>query len=335
MFINLPENFYMKVQYDKNLLIYRKEINIGISLPVGGGEIRWPEDGRLLEDYAKKQNAILTYCETSSSTSQQSTEIDALLLKNIDVLIIAPVNSEEASTIVEKVKKAGVKVVAYDRMILNSDVDFFVTYSSLSIGELQGRYLTTRAPRGNYIFLSGGNDDANSILLKEGAMVYIRPLQAIGNIKIVTDASINAYNTEVTYNVVKNSLLENNNIVAILAPNDAMAGASIKALEEEGLAGKVLVTGHDAELDTVKRILNGTQAMTVFTDFRKEAQTAIDIAINLASNKILNIYPTVYNGEKNVPSILLTPVTVDRNNVNEVLINSGYIKFSDIYTLHN
>lgn len=335
MFINLPENFYMKVQYDKNLLIDRKEINIGISLPVGGGEIRWPEDGRLLEDYARKQNAILTYCETSSSTSQQSTEIDELLLKNIDVLIIAPVNSEEASTIVEKVKKSGVKVVAYDRMILNSDVDFFVTYSSLSIGELQGRYLTTRAPRGNYIFLSGGNDDANSILLKEGAMVYIRPLQAIGNIKIVTDASINAYNTEVTYNVVKNSLLENNNIVAILAPNDAMAGASIKALEEEGLAGKVLVTGHDAELDTVKRILNGTQAMTVFTDFRKEAQTAIDIAINLASNKILNIYPTVYNGEKNVPSILLTPVTVDKNNVNEVLINSGYIKFSDIYTLHN
>lgn len=335
MYLSLPKNFHVNIQYDKNLLISRKEIIIGISLPVGGGESRWPEDGKLLEDYAKKQNAVLTYSENASSTSQQSVEVDDLLSKNIDVLIIAPVNSEEASTIVEKVKKTGVKVVAYDRMILNSDVDFFVTYSSLSIGELQGRYLTTRAPSGNYIFLSGGEDDANSILLKEGAMVYIRPLQAIGNIKIVTDASINSYNTEITYNVVKNSLLENKNIVAILAPNDAMAGASIKALEEEGLARKVLVTGHDAELDTVKRILNGTQAMTVFTDFRKEAQTAIDIAINLASNKILNIYPTVYNGEKNVPSILLTPVTVDKNNVNEILINSGYIKFSDIYTLHN
>ena len=335
MYLSLPKNFHVNIQYDKNLLISRKEIIIGISLPVGGGESRWPEDGKLLEDYAKKQNAVLTYSENASSTSQQSVEVDDLLKKNIDVLIIAPVNSEEASTIVEKVKKTGVKVVAYDRMILNSDVDFFVTYSSLSIGELQGRYLTTRAPSGNYIFLSGGEDDANSILLKEGAMVYIRPLQAIGNIKIVTDASINSYNTEITYNVVKNSLLENKNIVAILAPNDAMAGASIKALEEEGLARKVLVTGHDAELDTVKRILNGTQAMTVFTDFRKEAQTAIDIAINLASNKILNIYPTVYNGEKNVPSILLTPVTVDKNNVNEILINSGYIKFSDIYTLHN
>lgn len=335
MYLSLPKNFHVNIQYDKNLLISRKEIIIGISLPVGGGESRWPEDGKLLEDYAKKQNAVLTYSENASSTSQQSVEVDDLLSKNIDVLIIAPVNSEEASTIVEKVKKTGVKVVAYDRMILNSDVDFFVTYSSLSIGELQGRYLTTRAPSGNYIFLSGGEDDANSILLKEGAMVYIRPLQAIGNIKIVTDASINSYNTEITYNVVKNSLLENKNIVAILAPNDAMAGASIKALEEEGLARKVLVTGHDAELDTVKRILNGTQAMTVFTDFRKEAQTAIDMAINLASNKILNIYPTVYNGEKNVPSILLTPVTVDKNNVNEILINSGYIKFSDIYTLHN
>lgn len=336
MFINLPENFYMKVQYDKNLLIDRKETIIGISLPLGGGEKRWPMDSTFLKDYARRKNAVLKFSERASTNSEQLTQVEDLIKQNIDVLILAPINSKEASIIVDKAKESNIKVVNYDRLIPNSDVDFFVSFNGLNMGELQGRYLTQRAPIGNYIILSGDPDDTNSKLYKEGAMLYIKPLNSIGKIKIVTEESVKDWNPNVAYDIVKKSLIENdNNIDAILAPNDVLAGGSIKALEEQGIAGKVLVTGIDAEPAAIRRILEGTQSMTIFTDFRKEAEVAIDAAINLVENKPLNAFSETNNGKKIVPSLLLTPVIVDRNNIQEVLLNTGYITLHDIYSLQN
>lgn len=336
MFISLPESFDVQVKHDEDLISNRKEIIIGISLPVGGGEERWPSDSEYLRDYARKRNAVLKFSEMTISTSDQLAEVEKLLEQGIDALILAPVNSDEASIIVDKVKKYNIPVIAYDRFIFNADIDFFVAFNSLNIGELQGRYLTQRAPSGNYIILAGDLTDSNSILYKDGAMIYIKPLEAVGRIKIVTDVFIKDWNPDTAYDIVKKSLAaNNNNIIAILSPNDAFAGASIKALKEQDLAGKVLVTGLDAEPSAIKRILEGTQSMTVFTDFRKEAETAIDIAIRLVDKLPLNIYTEINNGKKEVPSLLLVPITVDRNNVQEVLINSGYMTINEIYSLQN
>lgn len=336
MFISLPESFNVQVKYDENLVSNRKETIIGISLPLGGGEERWPSDSNFLKDYARKRNAVLKFSELTITTSGQLVEVEKLITQGIDVLIIAPVNSDEASIIVDKVKEYNIPVVAYDRFIFNADIDFFVAFNSINIGELQGRYLTQRAPTGNYIVLAGDPTDSNSILYKDGAMIYIKPLEAIRRIKVVTDEFIKDWNPNLAYDVVKKSLIaNNNNVVAILSPNDAFAGASIKALQEQNLAGKVLVTGLDAEPSAIKRILDGTQSMTIFTDFRKEAEAAIDIAIKLANNLPLSIYIEINNGKKEVPSLLLVPVTVDRNNIQEVLLNSGYITLHDIYSLQN
>lgn len=338
MYVSIPQNFYVNVYYDHELILNkdvsrRQEVIIGVSLPVGGSSGRWPKDRAALEQYARTKNATLKFSENAVTIDDQVNQVEKLIAQGIDVLILAPVNSEETSIVVKKAKDAGVGVIVYDRLILNSDLDLYVSFNNVTIGELQGRYLTQRKPKGNYIILSGSPADNNSIALKDGAMIYIRPLAGIKDINIVTEKSVDNWNAEIAYNIVKTSLIENNNRVdAILAPNDALAGAAIKALEEQGLAGKVLVTGQNADLAAVKRIIAGTQSMTVFTDIRKEAEVAVESAIALANDgECLNIYSTVNNGKMNVPSIILTPVTVDKYNLNEVLINSGYFSINDIY----
>lgn len=355
MYISIPEFFLVPVYYGEedmvnikksslikqynsyNNLIYRttkrKNLVIGVSLPSGGGESRWPQDKKAMEKRAREKNIMLKFQADANTPAEQASQVENLISQGIDILILAPVDLLAAANLVEKAHKAGIKVVAYDRLIKNSDLDLFVSYNNVNIGELQGRFLTLKVPKGNYIILSGGPTDYNSKLIKEGAMEYIKPLVTINNVKIVTDKEVDNWDPKIAYKIVKDSLIANNNIDAILAPNDAIAGAVIQALKEQGLAAKVAVTGQDAELSAVRRIIEGTQSMTVFADIREEAATAIDAAINLATGEPIDINATINNGKIDVPSILITPISIDKNNVYEVLVKSGYYEPSQIYTI--
>lgn len=165
-------------------------------------------------------------------------------------------------------------------------------------------------------------------------MEYIQPLAARGNIKIVADKSVAKWDPKIAYNIAKDALIANNNkIDALLAPNDVIAGAAIQALEEQGLAGKVVVTGMDAHLAAAERIVQRTQAMTIFKDTRELGKAAIDTAIKLANKKAVAVDNYINNGKIDVPSILLTPLVVDRHNINEVLIDSGYLKQGEVYSM--
>lgn len=355
MYLSIPNVFFVPVYYIKediinikkvdllqeynshsdftNKTIKRKNLVIGVSLPAGGGEARWANDKQAMEKRAREKNIMLKFQADANTPAEQASQVENLISQGIDILILAPVDLLAAANLVEKAHKAGIKVVAYDRLIKNSDLDLFVSYNNVNIGELQGRFLTLKVPKGNYIILSGGPTDYNSKLIKEGAMEYIKPLVTINNVKIVTDEEVDNWDPKIAYKIVKDSLIaNNNNIDAILAPNDAIAGAVIQALKEQCLAGKVAVTGQDAELSAVKRIIEGTQSMTVFADIREEAATAIDAAINLATGEPIDINATINNGKIDVPSILITPISVDKNNVYEVLVKSGYYEPSQIYT---
>ena len=241
-----------------------------------------------------------------------------------------PLNESSSTSLVEKAHKAGVKVISYETLVKNSDLDAYIGFNNIRIGQLQGRFLVTKVPTGNYIIMSGGLDT----LFKEGAMEYINPLVNTGNINIVADKAIKDWDPKIAFKVVKDALIASNNkIDAILAPNDAIAGAAIAALQEQGLAGKVAVTGQDAELSALQRIIQGTQSMTIFKDTRELAKKAIDVAIKLGNEEPLITDIQLYNGKVYVPSILLTPVVIDRNNIGTVPIESGYLKKEDIYKM--
>ena len=171
-------------------------------------------------------------------------------------------------------------------------------------------------------------------MFKEGAMKYIKPLADKKDINIVTDEAVKNWDPNIAFKIVEDALIANENkIDAILAPNDAIAGAAIQALQAQGLAGKVAVTGQDAELAAIRRIIQRTQLMTVFKDTRELGKAAIDAAIKLANGEAVEVTNKVNNGKIDVPSILITPIAIDKNNINSVLIDSGYLKQNEVYKM--
>ncbi|SHJ96487.1 xylose-binding protein [Clostridium cavendishii DSM 21758] len=346
MYLIIPATFFVPVYYiEKDILnientipfsynenitneyFKRKELVIGVSLPTLK-ENRWIIDKEIMETYAKNKGINLKIEINDFDANKQASQVENLISQGIDVLILAPVDPVAAADLIEKANKAGIKVISYEILAKNSNVDLYIAFDNSKVGELQGKFLTEKVPKGNYIVLS---TDPN-VGLKESAMKYIKPLIDIGNIKIVTDKTIKLSNPATTYDIVKNALINNNNKVdAILAPNDTSAGAAIEALKEYGLDGKVVVTGQNANLPAVKRILQRTQAMTVFKDNRELAKTAMDAAVKLANNQDLAINTYINNGKINVPSIILTPIVVDSKNVNDVIIKSGYYNFNEVY----
>ena len=349
MYLSIPDTFFVPVCCDRkdvlkieklvildelkfhsyftNDAIKRKELLIGISLPTQREE-RWVRDKEVMEKYAQEKGAITKVENADTDVAKQDLQVKDLISQNVDILILAPVDSLAAGALVQEAHNSSIKVIGYDRPIENINLDLYISFNGLRVGELQGRFLTQKVPKGNYIIMSGDPRDNNSKLFKDGAMEYIKPLADKGDIKIVTDKEVNNWDPRNAFKIVEDSLVANNNrIDAILAPNDSTAGAAIEALKAHGLVGKVPVTGQDAELAAAQRIVQGTQAMTVFKDTRQLGRVAIDSAIKLAKKEAIEINDTVVN----VSSILLTPVVVDKSNINQVLIGSGYLKQNEVY----
>lgn len=309
------------------------KITIGVSLPTQDVE-RWVRNKENLISEAAKQGANIKVQVANDDPGKQISQCENLISQGVDVLIIAAADAVSSATSVEAAKQAGIPVLCYVRLVENCDLDAHIAYDNKKVGELQGKYLTQLVPKGNYIVLAGSKTDHNSFLFKEGAMKYIQPLVDKGDVKIVMEQFIKDWQPAEALKVVENALTANNNkIDGILSPNDSLAGAAIQALAAQGLAGKVPVTGGDAELAAARRIVEGTQIMTAYRDLLIMDQKAIEIAIKLAKGEDISndATETINNNYKDVPAILLAPIVVDKNNIDEVLIKSGYHSKEDVY----
>jgi D-xylose transport system substrate-binding protein len=305
---------------------------VGVSLPTQREE-RWVRDKTKMDEVCKEIGLELELRTAENDAAQQEKQCDSLIALGIKVLIVAPHDCKAAAAIVSKAHAAGIKVIAYDRMILDSDVDLYVSFDNEKVGELQGEYITRLTPRGAYILLAGSPDDNNATLFRKGAMKYIQPLIDKKDITIVADQWIKDWNPGEAEKVMSAALVASKNkVAAVLAPNDGIAGACIAALSAQGLGAKVTVTGQDAELSAVKRIIKGTQSMTVYKNTRKLGAVAVQAALALSlSQPVAMINGKVNNGKIDVPAILCEPVAVDKANLDSVLIESGYLLKEDVY----
>lgn len=355
MYLSIPDVFLVPVHYDEedilnikkivilgdynfdsgftNKTAKRTELVIGLSFPSQNEEI-FVRTKECMEKYAQTKGITVKVENADNDADKQEVQVENLIAQGIDVLILAPVDSLTSATMVEKAHEAGIKVLAFDRIIKNSDLDLYVSFDSIRVGQLQAQFLIRKVPKGNYIIMSGDPEDDNSKLFKEGAMNYIRPLVYIGNIKIVTEQAVENWDPKIAFKIVEDSLIANENkIDAILAPNDNTAGGAIQALQAKGLAGKIPVAGEDGDLAAFQRIIQGTQLMTVVKDFRELCKATIDAAIKLAKGEVIDIDHVTNNGKIDVPSLLITPIAVDKNNIQKVLIDSGYVKKEDVYKM--
>ena len=306
-------------------------VRIGFSMDTLKEE-RWQRDKELVEQRAKQAGASLDVQVANGDDAVQTKQADNMLTKGIDVLIVAPHNGEIAASIVEAAHRKGVPVIAYDRLIRNADVDLYISHQVVRIGEMQGEYALQHAPKGNYVLIGGSPTDYNAILLHEGQMKVLKPAIDRGDIKIVSDQYAREWKAEEALRITEDALTKSgNNIQAIVASNDGTAGGAVSALEAAGLAGKVIVTGQDAQKDALQRIVKGTQTMTIYKSIQPLAFGAVDAAIKLAHKEKVDAPDKINNGKKDVPAILIPPVAVDKANLDSTVIKDGYHTHAEIY----
>lgn len=309
------------------------KVKIGLSLDTLKEE-RWQHDRDLfVKECADDNGEVLVQAANNNDTLQIS-QAENLLTEGVQVLVVVPHNGKVAATIVESAHKAGIKVIAYDRLIRDCDLDYYVAFDAPKVGELQAKYLVKRKPKGNYVVIEGSPTDNNAALLRDGQMKVLKPYIDKGDIKIVTDQWANDWSPIEALKIMENALTRNNNQVdAVLVSNDGMAGGVVQALAEQNLAGKVLVTGQDGDLAACQRIVAGSQNMTVYKPLKKEAEEAAYLAVKLArhATQFECQFVPVNNGKVDVPSILLLPVVVDKDNLDKTIIADGFQQKEEVY----
>ena len=305
-------------------------VRIGFSMDTLKEE-RWQRDKELVEKHANEVGAKLDVLVANGSDTSQAQQADSMLTKGVDVLIVAPHNGEIAASIVEKAHQQGVPVISYDRLIKNSDVDLYVSHQVEKIGEMQGQYALDHAPKGNYVLIGGSQTDNNALLLRKGQMNILKPAADRGDIKIISDQFAREWLASEALRITEDALTKtNNDIVAIVASNDGTAGGAVSALPPT-LVGKVVVTGQDAQLDACQRIAEGKQTQTIYKPIKPLADSAVDAALKLARGEALNAPDKINNGKLDVPAILQTPISVDKNNMMATIIKDGYHTVDEVY----
>lgn len=308
-----------------------KKIRIGFAMDALKQE-RWQKDRDLFLQHAEKLGAEVLLQTADGNDDAQMKQVESLLTQGIDVLVIVPHNAEVAGAMVEVARKQGVPVISYDRLVKNSEPDLYVSFDNERVGELQAKYLFDKMPKGNYVLIGGAPTDNNSLLLRKGQMNILQAAINSGDIKVVADQWAKEWLAEEALKHAENALTQNNNkIDAMVVSNDGTAGGVIEALNAQGLAGKVLVSGQDAELAALQRVVKGTQTMTVYKPIARLAPAAVEAAIALAKKEKLNTTRTVNNGRIEVPAILIEPIPVDKGNIDSTVVKDGFQSREKIY----
>jgi D-xylose transport system substrate-binding protein len=306
-------------------------LRIGFSMDTLKEE-RWHRDKEMVEQRAKEVGAQIDVQVANGDDALQKSQCESMLANGADVLIVVPHNADIADAIVELAHKKGVPVISYDRLIHNSNVDLYVAHGTEKIGQMQAEYALEHAPKGNYVLIGGAPTDFNAMLLHSGQMKALKAAIDRGDIKIVSQEYAKEWLPEEATRITAEALKKTrNNIQAIIASNDGTAGGAVKAMDKAGVGANVVVTGQDAEKAALQRIVRGKQTMTVYKSIRDLATTAVDAAVKLASKEPVKTTERVPNGMYQVPAILLTPVAVDKSNLDATVIKDGYQRREDVY----
>lgn len=299
-----------------------EKIKIGFVLSTLQEE-RYQKDKKLFEEEAQRLGfqAIMVSAENNPQT--QRARVENLLSQGVKAIVIQPVNSQAAASLVKIAHEDKVPVVAYDRLISDAPVDFYVTQDSFLVGKLQAEAAVKATKgKGNYVILMGqaGHSVANEITRGLKSVLAKHP-----EIKIVIEKSHDGWSQSLAMATVENALTRHQNKVdAILANNSGMAQGAIQALAEQGLAGKVFVAGADADLAAIKNIVAGRQQFEVLKDIAPLAKTSAEVAFKLAKGEKPTPTEKLKNGPFEIP-VIATPVyAIDKSNIEERIFKTGF-----------
>ncbi|MFD1887887.1 D-xylose ABC transporter substrate-binding protein [Paenibacillus wenxiniae] len=308
-----------------------KPIRIGFAMDTLVEE-RWKKDRDFFVQAAKQMGADVVVTSANSDDAKQIEQAEQMIADGIDVLVLVPHNADATAAIVNRAHKAGVKVLSYDRLVKNADVDLYVSFDNEQVGRLQADAITALVPEGKYVYIGGADTDNNAHMFKQGVFDILQPKIDAGQIRVVYDQWSKDWKPASALQHMREALkASHNDIDAVIVANDGTAGGVVRALQEQGLAGQIPVAGQDGDLAAARRIVQGTQTMTVYKPIGKLAQVTAELAIKLAKNEKIATDRQVNNGKIEVPSVLLAPIAVDISNIDNTLIADGFHTKADIY----
>lgn len=307
-----------------------KPIKIGFSLGTLKEE-RWIKDRDILMAKVKELGADILVQNANNDDQDQLKQVRYLLEQDIDVLVLVPNDLKKAAAAVELAKSQGVKVISYDRLVLNSNVDLYISFDNVMVGELMAKYITNAVSEGNILIINGAKSDHNTKMIKEGYDKILQPKVNKGEMSIICEEWAPNWMKEYAFMVTDELLQAGKDIDAVIAGNDGLASGIIEALSEHRMAGRIVVVGQDADLAACQRVVEGTQLMTVYKPIEKLADVTAQLAVKLAKGEDIHTENYIFNGKYNIPYYVLKPIAVDKNNMDSTIIKDGFHLKGEVY----
>jgi D-xylose transport system substrate-binding protein len=310
-----------------------KELTVGVSWS-NFQEERWKTDEAAIKKVLDANGAKYISADAQASPAKQLTDVESLISKGANVLIILAMDNEAILPAVKKATDEGIPVIAYDRLIESPNV-LYVTFDNVGVGRMMAKAIYKAKPEGNYAFIKGDKGDPNADFLFSGIREVLGPAMEAGKIKNVGESYTDGWKPDNAQRNMEQILTKNNNKVdAVVAENDGMAGGVVAALAAQGMAGSVPVSGQDGDHAAINRIALGTQTVSIWKDARELGKVAGNAAVKLGEGKKNTDIPDVKpftGGPKHmkVDGILLTPLAVTRDNLN-VIVGEGWITKAEV-----
>lgn len=293
---------------------------------------RWQRDRDVFVATAKELGASDVIVQTANEDNEtQIKQIEYLMSQGVDVLVINPDDKDGLSNVVKRAKEQGIKVIAYDRMINNANVDVYVSFDNEKLGRLMGETMLKYVPTGNYVIINGSVKDNNSVMYNAGFHQAIDGAVEKGSVRIVEEVWGEDWGEEVAINCMEEVIKRGDRVDGVIAANDRFAEAAIRVLAENRQAGDVVVIGHDSELSACQRIVEGTQKATIYKSITDMAEGAAKLAIDLANGKEIEAHTTMGDGTYEVPRVMYDVFIVTKENMVDIIVNKGFHRLEDIY----
>lgn len=291
-------------------------------------EERWIRDRDCMKKYAEENGCSIIIHNANEDSEKQFEDVKSMIKDGIDILVLVP-QEKESAKIVNYAKRRNVKVVSYDRLACNSNIDAYVSFDNEKVGILQAEEIIKLNPEGEYLVVSGPMSDNNSKCVCDGVKEVLDSKKIKYNVR-----EVKSWDNVEAFSIVNSFFhdLSGDSISGIICANDSLAyGASNAAFLNQ--KSNMLIAGQDADLEACRRIVNGKQTVTVYKPIDKLAKTAIDMCIKLSSGEKLSSeeLKNVENGYGDIPMVLVDVYAVTRDNIKEVLIDDNYYSYDNIY----
>ena len=311
----------------------KEEHKIQIGLTVDSFVIeRWIRDRDVFVATARELGADVNVQDAGADAEEQISQIEYFISKQVDVIVVIARDCGVLSDVVQKAQNAGIPVISYDRMINNANTDFYISFDNRKVGEIMAQALIDAIPQGGDIFMiQGSSSDNNVKMLKEGFDDTLEDT----NLNVVYEANCDGWTAELAVGYVEEALEKYPHVKGIMCGNDDIASQVVQVLAENQLAGNVVVIGQDGDLAACQRIVEGTQYMTAFKSIedlaREAAKYAVEIGSGREASELAGVTEKVNDGTYDIPSKVLDPIAVTRENIDEVIIDGGFHRRDEVY----